>query len=158
MPHFNDLPSFRDRKGTPKNFSDKDIAELSGELSGAVCLKTLVLLGGALELFRKFFGAVRAILWLWGSSLALESCMRRLLPQYDDTSSLWPCRMHVAKHPDQLACNWIGAGHKGTGERAWDRRCRHVSELCRNTICPQIITINFFFEIMLSDNPKNYRN
>ena len=34
-------------------------AELSGELS--ICLKTLVLLGNALELF---FGAVRAIIWL----------------------------------------------------------------------------------------------
>ena len=34
-----------DRKGTPKNFCDKDFAELSGELSGAICLKTLVLLG-----------------------------------------------------------------------------------------------------------------
>ena len=62
----------RDRKGTPKNFSDKDLAELSAEFSGAICLKTLVLLGSALELFRKLFGAVRAILWLWGSVLALE--------------------------------------------------------------------------------------
>ena len=57
----------RDRKGSPKNFCDKDLAELSGELSGAICLKTLVLLGNALELFRKFFGALLAILWLWGS-------------------------------------------------------------------------------------------
>ena len=48
-----------DRKGTPKNFYDKDFAELSGELSGAICLKTLVLLGN--DLFRKFFGTVRAI-------------------------------------------------------------------------------------------------
>ena len=32
---------------------DKDFAELSGELSGAICLKTPVLLGRALELFRK---------------------------------------------------------------------------------------------------------
>ena len=31
----------RDRKGTPKNFCDKDFAQLSGELSGAICLKTL---------------------------------------------------------------------------------------------------------------------
>ena len=38
-----------------------NFAELSGELSGAICLKTLVLLGSALELFRQFFGAVRAI-------------------------------------------------------------------------------------------------
>ena len=30
-------------------------------LSGVICLKTLVLLGSALELFTKFFGAVRAI-------------------------------------------------------------------------------------------------
>ena len=64
--------SVRDRKGTPKNFCDKDFAELSGEFSGAICLKTLVLLGSALELFRTLFGAVRAILWLWGSFLALD--------------------------------------------------------------------------------------
>ena len=31
----------RDREGTPKNLCDKDFAELSG----AICLKTLVLLG-----------------------------------------------------------------------------------------------------------------
>ena len=62
----------RARKGTPKNFCDKDFAELSGELSGAICLKTLVLLGSALELFRKFFGIVRAIFWLWFFLLAPE--------------------------------------------------------------------------------------
>ena len=49
-------------KGTPKNLCNKDFAELLAELSGVICLKTLVLLGSALELFRKFFGAVRAIL------------------------------------------------------------------------------------------------
>ena len=32
-------------KGTPKNFCNKDFAELSGELSGAICLKTHVLMG-----------------------------------------------------------------------------------------------------------------
>ena len=57
-------------KVSPKIFCDKDLAELSGELSGGICLKTLVLLGSALELFSKFFGAVRAIFWLWGSFLA----------------------------------------------------------------------------------------
>ena len=59
--------NFRDREGTPKNLREKDFAELSGELSGAICLKTLVLWGSALELFRQFFGAIRAIFWLWGS-------------------------------------------------------------------------------------------
>ena len=44
---------------------DKDFAELSGELSGAICLKTLILLGSAHQLFRKFFGTVHAIFWLW---------------------------------------------------------------------------------------------
>ena len=34
-----------DRKGTTKKLCDKDFAERSGELSGAICLKTLVLLG-----------------------------------------------------------------------------------------------------------------
>ena len=66
------LSLLRDRKGTPKNFCDKDFAELSGELSGETWLKTLVLLGCALELFRKRFGAARAFFWLWGSFLALE--------------------------------------------------------------------------------------
>ena len=36
-------------------------------------IKTLVLLDSALELFWRFFGAVRVIFfWLWGSSLALD--------------------------------------------------------------------------------------
>ena len=30
----------RDRKGTTKKLCDKDFAERSGELSGAICLKT----------------------------------------------------------------------------------------------------------------------
>ena len=64
------MDKVRDRKGTPKNLCDKDFAEHSGDLSAAICLKTLVLLGSALELFRTFIGAVRAILWLWGSFLA----------------------------------------------------------------------------------------
>ena len=34
-----------DRKGTTKKLCDKDFAERSGELSGAICRKTLVLLG-----------------------------------------------------------------------------------------------------------------
>ena len=62
----------REREGTPKNFCDKDLAERWGELSAAICLKTLVLLGSALELFRKFFVTVRAIFWVWGSFLAPE--------------------------------------------------------------------------------------
>ena len=59
-------------KGTPKSFCDKDFAELLGELSGEIRLKTLVLLNRALEVFRNFFGTVRSIFWLWGSFLALE--------------------------------------------------------------------------------------
>ena len=34
-----------DRRGTTKKLCDKDFAERSGELSGAICLKPLVLLG-----------------------------------------------------------------------------------------------------------------
>ena len=48
-----------DRKGTTKKLCDKDFAERSGELSGAICLNTLfyyVMTGNALELFRKLFG------------------------------------------------------------------------------------------------------
>ena len=50
----------------PKELVRQRFAELSGELSGAICLKTLVLLCDALKSFRKLFGAVRAILWFWG--------------------------------------------------------------------------------------------
>ena len=50
----------RDRKGTPKNFCDKDFAELSGELSSAICLKTLVLMGHD----RKPPRILQKILWL----------------------------------------------------------------------------------------------
>ena len=50
-----DFPPLGDRKGTTKKYCDKDVAELLGVLSGAICLKTLVLLGDALELFRKLF-------------------------------------------------------------------------------------------------------
>ena len=38
-------PLFGDRKGTTKKLCDKDFAERSGELSGAMGLKTLVLQG-----------------------------------------------------------------------------------------------------------------
>ena len=44
-----------DGKSTTKKLCGKDLAELSGELSGAICLKTLVLLvttSNPLELFR----------------------------------------------------------------------------------------------------------
>ena len=62
-------PSIRERKkGTPKNFCDKEFADLAGE----ICLKTPVLVHRALELFRTFFSAIRAIFWLWGSFLALD--------------------------------------------------------------------------------------
>ena len=61
-------------KMTPKNLRDRDFAELLGELSGAICLKSLALLGSALDVFRKLFGAVRATFWLWGSLLALDEC------------------------------------------------------------------------------------
>ena len=56
-------PEIGDRKGTTKKLCDKDFAERSGELSGAICLKTLTLLGNdpvtpSIDLFRKIFGAV----------------------------------------------------------------------------------------------------
>ena len=39
------VPTLGDRKTTTKKLCDKDFAERSGELSGAIRLKTLVLLG-----------------------------------------------------------------------------------------------------------------
>ena len=50
--------SLGDRKGTPKYFCDKEFAELSGELSGAICLKPLFYWVVPSNLFRKFFGTV----------------------------------------------------------------------------------------------------
>ena len=90
------------RKGTPKNFCDKDFAELSGELSGAICLKTLVLLGSALELFRYFFGTVCLIFWLWGSFSAL------------DKTPIEPICRHAQPNP-----------HARTGCGTWQRTFKH---------------------------------
>ena len=42
---FDVIPRIGDRKGATKKLCDKDFAERSGELSGAIRLKTLVLLG-----------------------------------------------------------------------------------------------------------------
>ena len=77
-------PQIRDRKSTPKNFGDKDFAELTGKLSGAICLKTLVLLGSALELFRNFFGTVRASFWVWCSFLAPHKSKKNCMLSFDD--------------------------------------------------------------------------
>ena len=44
------INTFQIACGSPKNLCDKDFAELSGELSGAICLKALVLLRCPLEL------------------------------------------------------------------------------------------------------------
>ena len=60
----------------PQRTFATDFAELSGELSGAIRLKTRVLLGSALELFRTFFGTVRAFLWLWSSFWPLTHSVR----------------------------------------------------------------------------------
>ena len=58
--------------GANQGQKTKILPNFWGEFSGAICRKSLVLLRSALELFRKFFGVVLAILWLWGSSLALK--------------------------------------------------------------------------------------
>ena len=81
---------------------DKDFAEPSGKLSGAICLKTLVLLGSAPDLLRRFLGAARAIFWLWGSSLALEKQQKTLkTPGISSGEKTLDGRKHVLKngHP-----------------------------------------------------------
>ena len=50
------------------------IAELSGELSGEICLKTFVSWVVPSNLFRKVLGAVRANFWLWGSFFLALDC------------------------------------------------------------------------------------
>ena len=57
------------QKRYPKEVMRQRFCRTFGELSGAVCLKILVLVGSALELFRRFFATVRVIFWLWGSFL-----------------------------------------------------------------------------------------
>ena len=52
---------FGDRKGTTKKLCGKDFAERSGELSGAICLRTLVLL----ENDRQPPRVVQKILWYY---------------------------------------------------------------------------------------------
>ena len=71
----------RDEKGTTKNLCDNKFAKLSGEISGAICLKTHVLLNTEYcsKTVRKMFGSVRVNLWLCGS------CFRR---RRNDNNSL----------------------------------------------------------------------
>ena len=69
-----------DRKGTTKKVRDKDFAERSGELSSAMSLKTLVLLGN-----EKLFGAVRAIFWLFVSPFwLLNTCAEQKAAKGDE--------------------------------------------------------------------------
>ena len=69
-------PIIGDRKSTKKKLCDKDFAERSGELSGAICLKTLILMGNDpvtdSNCSQEFCGAVRAICWLCGPFLATD--------------------------------------------------------------------------------------
>ena len=57
-------------------------AELSGDRSGAICLRILGLLGDALEFFRQLFGAVRAIFWLCESCLPLDDSSKATATEY----------------------------------------------------------------------------
>ena len=77
LPPFPSKAKVKDRKGTPKRLCHKDFPQLSGEVSGVICLKSLVSFGGALESFRNFFGAVRVMFWLCGSCLNLERGPKR---------------------------------------------------------------------------------
>ena len=72
------IEEVRNRKGTTKKLCDQDVAERSGELSGAIWLKTLALLGrdlvmplnnseNSLVLFVQFFGFVSPF-WLLSDS------------------------------------------------------------------------------------------
>ena len=77
---------FRDRKGTPKTLCNKDFAELSGALSGAICLKNLVANWVVpSNLFRKFSGTVRAIFGFWASFVALDCWRCKTLLLFDTT-------------------------------------------------------------------------
>ena len=69
-----------DRKGTTKKLCDKDFAERSGELSGAICLKALVLLGND-----RFFGFVSPF-WLLILSQILGVAVRSAAQTYTYTA------------------------------------------------------------------------
>ena len=61
-----------DREGTPKNLCDKDFVELSGELSGAICLKTFCYWVVPSNCSEKSLVLFARVFWLWGSFLALN--------------------------------------------------------------------------------------
>ena len=84
------MPPIRDRKGTLKTLCDKDFAEFSGEFSGAICLKMLVLLGSALKLFRIILWYCSCDFLALGFFLSLEpNCF---LPHVDDQKVLFMAR------------------------------------------------------------------
>ena len=56
----------------PRTFATKILPNFWVNFQARFASKPLVVLGSALVLFRTFFGAVRAILWRWGSFLSLE--------------------------------------------------------------------------------------
>ena len=72
-----------DRKVTTKKLSDKDFAELSGELSVGIFLKALVLLVMPLNCSDSslFFSAVRTIFWFCRSFWPLKCCVV-VLPEF----------------------------------------------------------------------------
>ena len=126
-PPFRCPPLVRNRKGTPKNFCDKDFAEPSGELSGAIDLKTLLSLGSALEFFRKFLGPFvsflgfgvlfwRSILvgpWyggvqnVWGEENAPENALPRKLLDPSQRASGLLCRGFCMQEK-QSTDTWAG--------------------------------------------------
>ena len=77
--------------------------------------KPFVLLGSALKLFRRFFGTVRAIFWVWGSFLAPEVF---LSSQYGATNHLCKaCRSAAVKFcPETARGNRHGICREISGE------------------------------------------
>ena len=73
-PHLLHLKFAAFRAGITKSLCDTGFAESLCELSGAICLEALVLMGSALEVVSKFVGAVRVILGLCESFLHPEHC------------------------------------------------------------------------------------
>ena len=71
-----------DSKGTTKKACDKDFAERSAELPGAICLKNIVVQGNDRQppqiVLKILWCCSRMLFWLCGSSLAPEFIDRTL--------------------------------------------------------------------------------
>ena len=105
-------------KGTTKKLCDKDFAEHSGELSGAICLKTLVLLGNdpvAPRIVQKILWCCLCdFFWLCESFLAPDDGVCQCQPMSSSFfKSLLHRILHVNVAPALFSLVWRLCGSDG---------------------------------------------